>query len=141
MRRFISLARAMLLVAMWAGNLPTASAAEPAKAGKAFQVTIDYGDGAELHLKNLAWRKQLTVLDALAAVKKHPHGVSFAFKGKGPTALVTQIGDVKNQGAGVQSRNWLFFVNGKKSDVGAGVCPVAAGDTVLWKFEVLKYDE
>lgn len=114
-------------------------AAKPAE--KTVRLVVDYGDGAELHLNGLTWKSGMTVVDLLAAAKAHRHGVGCVIQGKGPTALVTQIGDTKNQGSGGQSRNWLFSIGGRQSDEGAGVRTLAAGDVVLWKYDVLKYDD
>ena len=116
-------------------------AAEPSDekgAGKTVRVAIDYGDGAQLHVGGIAWRAKMSALDALVAIQKHRHGVSSTIKGKGAGAMVTQIGDLKNEGGGTKSRNWLFHVNGKQADVGAGAFELKAGDAVLWKFGLLE---
>src|SRR4051812_37384696 len=90
---------AMVLVA---AHCPAAD-----KPGSAVQLVIDYGDGAQLHFPALAWREGMTVLDALKAASVHPHGVKFAQKGSGSTAMVIKIGDLANEGDG---RNWLYSV-------------------------------
>jgi hypothetical protein len=51
--------------------------------------------------------------------------------------MITQSGDLKNEGSG---KNWLFEVNGKVSEVGAGSCPIKPGDTVLWSFKTYEYN-
>ena len=135
------------VVALWMGAtgaiVPTAGvyAAEPASgnaASRTVRVVIDYGDGAQLHVGGIAWQAKMTALDALVAIQKHRHGVSSSVKGKGSGAMVTQIGDLKNEGGGAKSRNWLFQVNGKQVDVGAGAYELEARDTVLWKFGLLE---
>jgi hypothetical protein len=104
-------------------------AQEPAAA---VRLAIDYGDGVEKHFTSLAWREGMTVLDAMKAAQEHPRGIEFQFRGSGATAFLTQIDDVKNEGAG---RNWIYRVNGDLAERGFAVQKLAAGDTVLWKFE------
>lgn len=101
------------------------------------RLAIDYGDGAELRFKALPWRTGMTVLDALSAVAKHPHGVSFAKRGSGASALITEIDQLKNEGNG---KNWLFSVNGKTARVGAGAYKLEAGDAILWEFKEYEYN-
>ncbi len=108
------------------------AAAEPTAT---VSLLVDFGDGVEVHFTRLAWKKGLTVTDAIALAGARGHGVKFTVIGSGETALVTQIGDVKNEGAGRNRRNWLYSLNGQLSDNGAGAQTLAAGDRVLWKFE------
>jgi hypothetical protein len=51
---------------------------------------------------------------------------------------VTQIGDLKNQGAGAHSKNWLYAVNDQPGEISAGLHTLQPGDDVLWKFAVLE---
>jgi hypothetical protein len=104
------------------------------------RLVIDFGDGVEVHFTALKWRQGLTVLDALSAARSHPRGLAFSQRGSGRNALVTQIGDVKNEGGAADSRNWMYYVNGKAPDVGAGVQELKPGDAVLWKFQVYDYN-
>ena len=108
------------------------------KSSSIVQLVIDYGDGAQLHFPALAWREGMTVLDALKAASAHPHGVKFAQKGSGSTAMVTKIADLANEGDG---RNWLYSVNDKQGEVSAGIHKLHSGDAVLWKFAVYEYNE
>jgi hypothetical protein len=117
-----------------AGVSPRLGAAGPETA--TVRLVVDYGDGVEVHFTRLAWRKGMTVLDALAAARKHRHGVSFAHRGSGSSALITKIGDVENQGGGQNSKNWLYSINGKPAEVGAGAMQLNSGDAILWKFQV-----
>ena len=98
------------------------------------EMVIDYGDGVQVRFTALAWREKMTVLDAVTAASVHPHGVKCVWRGSGSTAFLTQIGDVKNEGGGEKSRNWLFSLNDKESEVGIGACTLQAGDVVLWRF-------
>lgn len=105
------------------------------------RLVVRYGDGAELHLTSLPWREGMTVLDALNAAKAHRHGIGFTHQGSGRSALVTKIGDQKNEGGGETGKNWMFYVNDKPAEVGAGVLKLKPGDVVLWKFEVYDYND
>lgn len=103
-------------------------------------LVIDYGDGAQLLFTSIPWRSGMTVLDSLVYAQAHPHGVKFSQRGSGVGALVTKIGDLANQGGGERDKNWLFSVNGKSSNVGAGSFKLEEGDAVLWKFQVYDYN-
>lgn len=104
----------------------------PAKKAMTVTVVIDYSDGVEKHFTAIEWKKGFTVLDAMGAAKAHPRGIRFEHRGDGATALLTAIDDLKNEG---QGRNWIYRVNGKLADTSFGVRELAAGDSVLWKFE------
>jgi hypothetical protein len=98
----------------------------------AVSLSIDYGDGVELRFRELPYRAGMTVLEALAAAAKHPHGVKFVQRGRAATAMITEIDGVKNDPAG---KNWLFSVNGKSAEVGAGAYELKPDDAVLWEFK------
>ena len=100
------------------------------------QMVIDYGDGAQLRFTALPWKEKMTVLDALSAAGQHPHGVKAIVRGTGENAMIVQLGDLKNEGGGKTSRNWLFSVNDVESEVGAGAAQLKAADVVLWRYGV-----
>jgi hypothetical protein len=122
----------------WGLGRTTARAAEPKAA--TVRLVVDYGDGVETHFKALPWREGMTVLDALDAAGKHPHGVAYKKRGAGGGALITQIGDVANEGGGRENKNWLFYVNDKQATASAGKTTLAAGDVALWRFQVYEYN-
>ncbi len=129
-RRFA--AASMALLALSAALL----AAETKKS--TVRLVIDYGDGVEVHFTALDWHGGMTALDALAAAQAHSHGVAFAQRGSGDTALVIKIGDLKNEGNG---RNWIYSVNDKMGEVSAGARTLKPGDAVLWKFQKYDYNQ
>lgn len=49
------------------------------------------------------------------------------------------FGDVANSidqtAGGTDGRYWIFYVNGKMSDIGAGEYKVKSGDVITWKFQ------
>lgn len=98
------------------------------------RLIVDFGDGAQKVYSALAWKKGMTLLDAMDAAKAHPHGITFAHTGKGETAFLTSIDDVKNAGGGAGSRNWQYWVNTTLGDRSFGVYPLDPGDVVCWKF-------
>lgn len=101
------------------------------RADSTVRLVIDYGDGVEKHFTQIRWRPEQTVLDLLLQAQKHPHGITFKHRGSGGTSFVYEIDDVKNEG---QGRNWVFSINGDLADRSCGICPVKAGDRILWKF-------
>ena len=125
-----------VLVLAAGGN--TSMGAEPT--AKTVRLVVDFGDGVEVHFTSLAWRPGMTVLDALDAAKAHRRGVSFTSRGSGRSAMITAIGGAKNQGGGADSKNWIYYVNDKQAEVGAGARPLEAGDAVLWKYQVYDYN-
>jgi len=141
-------ARLLVLVLVMAAVVGPAAqaslAADPkpseTKTANAVRLVVDYGDGVETHYTAIPWRDGMTVLDALAAAKAHKRSLTYAQRGSGSGALITKIGDATNEGGGADSRNWLFYVNGKAVQVGAGVQQLKPGDAVLWKFKVYDYN-
>ena len=116
------------------------AAAEPdAAADKPIvRLVIDYGDGVQKHFTQLRWKDGATVYSQLQDATRHPRGIRTQQRGKGATLLVTQIDDVGNEGAAGTGRNWIFRVNGEIGERSAAICPLAAGDTVLWSFETYR---
>jgi hypothetical protein len=126
----------------FAGSPALAADPKPgdSKAANTVRLVVDYGDGVETHYTALPWRKGMTVLDALVAAKAHKRSLSYSQRGSGSGTLIIKIGDVANEGGGADNRNWLFNVNGKAVQVGAGVQQLKPGDAVLWKFKVYDYN-
>jgi hypothetical protein len=54
--------------------------------------------------------------------------------------MVTAIGNLKNEGGGETAKNWLFYVNDKQAEVGAGAYKLKPADVVLWKFQTYDYN-
>lgn len=136
-RRAVAAGALGLLAALMLGR---GLAEQPAAADAAPRLTIDYGDGVEKSFTQLPWREGTTVLDLLTAAAKHPRGVKFQQRGSGSTAFIREIDGLANQGAGRDSRNWLFTVNSKMSEVGCGACPVGRTDHVRWRFAAARPD-
>jgi Domain of unknown function (DUF4430) len=112
---------------------PLARADDKAKTVK---VVIDYGDGVQKVFPALEWKEGMTALDALDKAKAPAHGITFKYTGKGDTAFLTQIDDLKNEGGGKDKKNWLFWVNDAMADKSFGAWKLEKGDVVLWKFAV-----
>lgn len=107
---------------------------------KPIDLSIDYGDGVEKRIVDLKHVPDMTIVSLLKAAQEHSHGITYVLVGTGQNAFVTQIDDVKNEGGGPKSRNWMFRVNGKDADRGVGVFPLSPGDHVLWKFAIYEYN-
>ena len=54
--------------------------------------------------------------------------------------MIIQIGSAKNEGGAAGSKNWMYYLNDKAPEVGAGVQQLRPGDAVLWKFQVYDYN-
>ena len=125
----------LLVVLLVLAGASAGSAADPRPA---VRLVVDYGDGVQVHFTALSWQQGMTVLDALAAAQKHPRGFKLTQKGRGTSAMITEIGGLKNEGNG---KNWLFSVNDKQADVGAGSYELKSGDTILWEFKAYEYNQ
>src|SRR5215467_6383228 len=104
-RRQFVLAFGLVAVAM----LSVVRAADPSPGVK---LVIDYGDGARRTV-TVAYKKDMTVKDAMDAAKSLGHGFDYRFIGSGETAKLERIDDVQNQGGGSGKKNWQFWVNDK----------------------------
>lgn len=109
-----------------------AAMATVAAAADTVKLVVDYGDGVEKHFTQLAYKKDMTVLDAVRSAEKHRRGIKAEVRSSGSTAFLTQIDDVKNEGSG---KNWVYRVNGKLGDRSIGIHKLQAGDAVLWRFQ------
>jgi hypothetical protein len=121
------------------GLVLLAWSAPPARADdkpKTVKLVIDYGDGAQKVFPALEWKDGLTVLEAMDNAKAPAHGITFKYTGKGETAFLTQIDDLKNAGGGKDKKNWQYWVNDTYADKGFGVRKLEQGDVVMWKFAV-----
>lgn len=122
---------AAVLLAVATACLAGGGADTPAKKNAAVSLTIDYGDGFQKRYTRLPWREKMTVLDAMLAARKHRRSLKFVYRGRGSSAFLTQIDDLKNEGRG---RNWIYRVNKKLADRSMGVKALRAGDQISWKF-------
>jgi hypothetical protein len=106
--------------------------ATAARAAEVVKLAVDYGDGAEKHFTQIAYKEGMTVLDVVRVAEKHPHGITAEVRSSGATAFLTKIDDVANSGSG---KNWVYRVNGKLGDRSIGIHKLQAGDAVLWRFQ------
>ncbi len=140
-RRFIARSAVVVLsagVILSALMLTTGSLRAEDQEPLRVKLVIDYNDGVEKHFKEIPWKKGMTVLDAMKHARKSPHGITFDYTGSGSTAFLTKIDDLKNQGGGKNSKNWILRVNKKLSTKGFGVYELNAKDVVRWRFEKFK---
>jgi hypothetical protein len=133
MFRKIFRALPFLVVGILTSGLGNATAQETAEgsAPPAVRLIVDYGDGVQKHFTQLVWSEKMTVQDAVRAAEQHPRGIKTQQRGRGSTAFLTQIDDLKNEGRG---RNWVYSVNDKLADRSFAIFALQAGDTVLWRF-------
>ena len=129
----IVLVVAMLIASPFAAESRAQNTTPAGRKDNWVRVIIDFGDGVEKHFVRLPWQEKMTAWDATLVADQHPRGVDIHHRGKGDTLFVLQIDDVKNEGG--DGRNWIFHVNDEVGGRGAAVSSVAAGDTVIWRFE------
>lgn len=114
---------------------PAAQPTAPVPSKTHVRVVIDYGDGVQKHFTSIEHKAGMTAMDALLAAKAHARGIKLEYTGKGETAFVSSIEEMKNQGSGKDKKNWQFFVNDVFATQGPGAMPLKAGDTVRWVYD------
>lgn len=87
---------------------------------------IDRGDSAAIKTQTVPWKEGLTVFEQLC------RAAEVRATGEGYFTFVESIDGVRNEGA--EGRNWQFWLNGERSDEGAGAMGLRPGDRVLWRF-------
>jgi hypothetical protein len=126
------LCRVLIGIAASLALIAPGTAADPTdRPTQTVALIVDYGDGVQKHFPRLAWRDGMTILDLMQAAKAHPRGVDFQYRGRGSTAFLFQIDDLKNEGRG---RNWLYRINDKLADRSFAVQTIGANDRVVWEF-------
>lgn len=98
------------------------------------RLVVDYGDGVEKHFTRIAWKPEMTVLDAMEQAKRSKRGITFDYRGRGETAFIMKIDDLKNEGGGRDSGNWSFSVNNELAEKSFGIYEPKKGDVIVWKF-------
>jgi len=93
-------------------------------------LTIDKGSSSKKYsVKVPAKSSVLTVLKT--ARKKHKFSLKYSNYSYG--AFVEEIAGLKNNPA--KSMYWLYYINGKLSNLGASSKRVKKGDKITWKYE------
>lgn len=108
------------------------SAAAAKSAAKTVTLTIAFPDDVEVTYKAISFQEGMTVLDALTAASKHARPLKFKYTGSGEFAFLTEIDNVKNEGAA--GKNWTFQVDGARAKVGMGSMKLKEGNHILWLF-------
>ena len=115
-------------------------AAGQVQAAEKIRLIVDFADGVQVHFTNLKVAEKSTAIDLLKAAEKHSRGIKSTVRGSGQTALVTSIGKQKNEGRGRDAKNWLYYVNEQRAEIGAGVYELQPGDGIMWKFDTLRQE-
>jgi hypothetical protein len=96
----------------------------------AVSLAINFGNGKRTVFPPVAWRKGITVQEAMSQTFRND--ARFVVQGSGESAFLTSVDGVANEGAG--GRNWTYTVNGKHADRSFAVYTLEPGDQVLWTF-------
>jgi hypothetical protein len=123
----------LLLVHALLLSAAVAEEQEPQRAATAVHLQIDYGSGFQKVYSPIPWRDGLTVPEMMQHAAQHAHPTKFTTRGAGATAFLSQIDEVQNEGHG--HKNWIFYINGKIGEASFGTAKLAAGDTVLWRYQ------
>ena len=98
-------------------------------------LVIQFDNDFEKHYSKIRYTKEMTVLNAMQQMLKHPQATPFKVRGKGASAFLFEIDSVTNQGNG---KNWIYYVNGKRATVGIGARILKPRDHILWKYETYR---
>jgi hypothetical protein len=109
-------------------NHPAAGNAGGNPTAAKVSIEIEFGPEGKPLKNTVPWRAGMTVRDLLTSASL----VSFGEKGRGASALLVQIQETKNEGAG--GRNWIYYVNGQFADRSYAIYELKPGDRVLWTF-------
>ncbi|WP_214847817.1 DUF4430 domain-containing protein [Exiguobacterium sp. s193] len=90
---------------------------------------VNHAKDKTLFDKALCFDQKETALDALEETK-----LDVVKTGKGEMAYVTAVDGIREKSAGASS-GWVFGVNDKPGEVGAGSYQLKDGDQLEWRFE------
>lgn len=95
-------------------------------------LVIQFDNDFEKHYSKIRYTQEMTVLNAMQQMQKHPRATPFKVRGKGTSTFLFEIDSIANQGNG---KNWIYYVNGKRATVGIGAKKLNPRDHILWKYE------
>jgi len=90
---------------------------------------VNHASDKTLYEKDMCLKKSETALDALEETD-----LPVVKTGKGEMAYVTAVDGIREKSAGASS-GWVFGVNDKPAQVGAGAYQLKDGDRLEWRFE------
>ncbi|OIN68525.1 hypothetical protein BLD48_01285 [Exiguobacterium sp. KRL4] len=104
--------------------------AEPKTCEREVEVSVvDHANDKTLYEKDMCLNASETALDALEETD-----LPVVKTGKGEMAYVTAVDGIREKSAGAGS-GWVFGVNKKPGQVGAGAYELKDGDRLEWRFE------
>ena len=106
---------------------------ESAIANSAVALSVTWSNSKRLPLYEEKWYSGMTVRDLMLSAQDD-EVLTFEETGEGDAAMLTSIGDTKNEGGGTESQNWIFRVNGEMADRSFGIYDLEKGDIVSWEF-------
>lgn len=106
-------------------NSETALKTAPTPDKNMVTISLDFGDGKIISGSLFAQ----TAFDALEKITK-ANNLELLKKDYKFGMMVNKVGDKENGG----DRNWMFYVNGKASDLASDRHVVYPGDKIEWKF-------
>ncbi len=110
-------------------SLPQNTASET-KENKA-SIMLDFGEGDVKSYNDVDLTQGENLFDVLKRMTKE-RGLTFEYKEyKDLGMLITKIGDKEN---GAENKYWQYWVNNKKSGIGASSYFPQSGDIIEWKF-------
>ena len=71
--------------------------ATSARAEETVRMVVDFGDKKKTYEK-IAWREEMTALDAMNQAKRGKNGMKFKYRGRGSRSFLISIDGVKNEG-------------------------------------------
>lgn len=95
---------------------------------------IGLNDNIILSRTEVPYKEGMNAFDILLISAQNAN-ITLKTSGFGTMIYVKSINGLSEFDNGPMS-GWLYFVNDKKQDVGAGSCKLKSGDKVLWKYTI-----
>lgn len=132
----VALLAVFIAVGAWPGSLRAQPATTHDNVFRSVKLVVEYGEGFEKRYTALAWKKGMSVADAMGAARSMPapRGLAFESVGAGERAFLKSIDGVANEGGAQGARNWLYWINDEFADESFGAGELKPGDTATWRF-------
>lgn len=133
----------LLGFAAWHSRHQKAAAIAGNPASTSIAVLVDFGDGSQKRLADLAFTKEMTVLDAMTLAGLHPRPIVSEIKGSGDRAQLMSIDGQRDEGIekGIAvARCWQYWVNTQYGMTSIGVAKLQPGDRVIWAYRPYESD-
>ena len=133
----------LLGFAAWHTRHQKAAAVAATPMSTTVSVLVDFGDGSQNRITDLAFTSDMTVVDAMKLAGTHPRPLASEIKGTGDRAQLMSIDGQRDEGIqkGVAAaRCWQYWVNAQYGMTSIGIAKLQPGDRVSWAYRPYESD-